>query len=228
MKGGLSKMGLPVVRTAVVAVAVAVPAIVALNLWLKRAARSRASKAARVVNHRQTATAEARELASRELPLRDARTTAILVVDMQNFCCDFEHGGGWTGKTPPEHLVAHMPAARRNIKRLLDAARAVSAECIFTVIESLTADGRDRSLDYKISGFHVPRGSWDAQVVEDLRPTSDEILIPKCSAPPTVTYRYLPLPTVTDVRRDPDPQVLRPPPPSSRPTWRSHGGYMAM
>lgn len=25
-------------------------------------------------------------------------------------------------------------------------------------------DGRDRGLDYKISGFHVPPGSWDAQV----------------------------------------------------------------
>jgi ureidoacrylate peracid hydrolase len=33
---------------------------------------------------------------------------------------------------------------------------------IYTVIESLTADGRDRSLDYKITGFNVPRGSFDA------------------------------------------------------------------
>jgi len=32
------------------------------------------------------------------------------------------------------------------------------------VIQSLTADGRDRSLDYKISGFHVPPGSFDARV----------------------------------------------------------------
>lgn len=35
---------------------------------------------------------------------------------------------------------------------------------MYTVIQSLTKDGRDRGLDYKISGFHVPPGSWDAQV----------------------------------------------------------------
>jgi len=35
---------------------------------------------------------------------------------------------------------------------------------IYTVIQSLTADGRDRGLDYKISGFQVPPGCWDAQV----------------------------------------------------------------
>ena len=32
-------------------------------------------------------------------------------------------------------------------------------------MQSLTVDGRDRSLDYKISGFHVPPGSFDAQVL---------------------------------------------------------------
>ena len=35
---------------------------------------------------------------------------------------------------------------------------------MYTVIQSLTADGRDQSLDYKISGFHVPPGSFDAEV----------------------------------------------------------------
>lgn len=42
--------------------------------------------------------------------------------------------------------------------------RAAGVEVLYTVIQSLTADGRDRSLDYKLSGFHVPPGSWDAQV----------------------------------------------------------------
>ncbi len=35
---------------------------------------------------------------------------------------------------------------------------------MYTVIQSLTADGRDRGLDYKLSGFHVPPGSPDAEV----------------------------------------------------------------
>ena len=42
--------------------------------------------------------------------------------------------------------------------------RAVGLEVLYTVIQSLTADGRDRGLDYKLSGFHVPPGCWDAQV----------------------------------------------------------------
>lgn len=49
-------------------------------------------------------------------------------------------------------------------QRLLAAARSANMEVIHTVIQSLTHDGRDRSLDYKISGFHVPPGCWDAQV----------------------------------------------------------------
>lgn len=48
--------------------------------------------------------------------------------------------------------------------RLRAACRAAGVEVMYTVIQSLTANGRDRGLDYVISGFHVPPGSWDAQV----------------------------------------------------------------
>ena len=50
------------------------------------------------------------------------------------------------------------------------------------MIESLTEDGRDRSLDYKITGFNVPRGSWDAQVLDEIKPVGDEIVFPKTSS----------------------------------------------
>jgi nicotinamidase-related amidase len=53
---------------------------------------------------------------------------------------------------------------------------------MFTVIQSLTADGRDRGLDYKISGFHVPPGSFDACVLECITPRADEIVLPKTSS----------------------------------------------
>ena len=55
-------------------------------------------------------------------------------------------------------------------------------EVLYTVIESLTLDGRDRSLDYRITGFHVPRGSWDAQVLDAVAPAGDEIVLPKTSS----------------------------------------------
>ena len=49
-------------------------------------------------------------------------------------------------------------------------------------MESLTLDGRDRSLDYKISGFNIPKGSWDGKVIPQLQPIGDEIVLPKTSS----------------------------------------------
>ena len=82
---------------------------------------------------------------------------------------------GWFFRTLRE-------SALPNMVRLQLACRAAGIEIIYTVIESLTADGRDRSLDYKITGFNVPRGSFDARVVDELAPLEDEIVIPKTSS----------------------------------------------
>jgi len=71
-----------------------------------------------------------------------------------------------------------------NLRRLLTVCRRGRIEVLYTIIESLTEDGRDRSLDYKISGLHVPKGSWDARVIEAIAPAEDEIVIPKTSSSP--------------------------------------------
>jgi ureidoacrylate peracid hydrolase len=68
------------------------------------------------------------------------------------------------------------------MQRLQAACRQASIEVLYTVIESLTQDGRDRCLDYKISGIHVPRGAWDARVIDEVAPAQDEIVIPKTSS----------------------------------------------
>ena len=44
------------------------------------------------------------------------------------------------------------------MRKLQAACRRARIEVIYTVIEALTKDGRDQSLDYKISGLFVPRG----------------------------------------------------------------------
>jgi ureidoacrylate peracid hydrolase len=69
-----------------------------------------------------------------------------------------------------------------NMQRLRAACRAGGIEVLYTVIESLTRDGRDMSLDYKISGLFVPRGSWDARVLDAIAPGPDEIVLPKTSS----------------------------------------------
>jgi ureidoacrylate peracid hydrolase len=55
-------------------------------------------------------------------------------------------------------------------------------EIVYSVIENITGDGRDRSLDYKISGTDVPPGSRDAQVLDEVSPVSDEMVFRKTSS----------------------------------------------
>ena len=73
-------------------------------------------------------------------------------------------------------------SALPNMARLQQACRRAGIEVTYTVVESMTADGRDRSLDYKITGFHVPKGSPDARMVSELAPRADEIIFPKTSS----------------------------------------------
>lgn len=124
---------------------------------------------------------------SREIEIEPART-ALLFVDVQKYNCTW--GGG---------EYAHLSAAEKetrygnffrslkdsglpNMVLLRQACRRAGIEVTYTVIESMTADGRDRSLDYKITGFNVPKGSPDAQMVDELTPAEDEMVFPKTSS----------------------------------------------
>jgi nicotinamidase-related amidase len=69
-----------------------------------------------------------------------------------------------------------------NTVRLVRAARASGIEVVYTIIESLTKDGRDRSLDHKLSNIHLPKGHPDARVIEDIAPAEDDIVLPKTSS----------------------------------------------
>jgi nicotinamidase-related amidase len=113
---------------------------------------------------------------TRDRPIRKGRA-ALLIVDMQNGTC-----GPAQAKSKPEFHEAASTRVIPNIRRLLDAFRRAGLEVIFTVIENLTEDGRDRSLDYKLSGFNIAKGSWEAHVVEAIAPQQDEIVLPKTSS----------------------------------------------
>ncbi len=82
---------------------------------------------------------------------------------------------GWFFRTMRDTAVPNM-------QRLQTACRTARIEVLYTVIEALTQDGRDMSLDYKISGLFVPRGSWDAKVLDEIAPAADEMVIPKTSS----------------------------------------------
>jgi len=126
---------------------------------------------------------------SREIEI-DPRHAALLIVDMQNYTARRD-GGEYRDLSEQEieerfgffFRMLDNPALP-NLQRLLTVCRRGRIEVLYTIIESLTKDGRDRSLDYKISGLHVPKGSWDARVIEAIAPAEDEIVIPKTSSSP--------------------------------------------
>ena len=66
-----------------------------------------------------------------------------------------------------------------NVRRLQDACREAGIEVIHTKIESLTDDGRDRSLEHKRLNIHHPPGSIDARFREEVAPQGDEIVLTK-------------------------------------------------
>lgn len=129
---------------------------------------------------------------SREVPI-DPAHAALLFVDVQNYTARPD-GGNYAGLDAAEREARHgfffrtmRENAVPNMQRLQAACRRAGIEVMYTVIESLTRDGRDRSLDYKISHLHVPRGSWDARVLDAIAPAEDEIVIPKTSSSPFIS-----------------------------------------
>lgn len=124
---------------------------------------------------------------TRELPL-NPKEAALLFIDVQNFCV---HRDGGEFKEVSDADIAGKygyyferlrSLAIPNMKHLQAAFRNAGIEVLYTTIESLTLDGRDRSLDYKITGFHVPKGSWDGKVIDEIAPGEDEIVLPKSSS----------------------------------------------
>ena len=106
--------------------------------------------------------------------------SALLVIDMQKGHYDEDRIG-----PDREHSYLHdriKNAVIPNGQRLIAACRAAGAEVIYTVIECLTLDGRDRSLDYKISGLFAAKDSREAEVIDELAPLDNDIVIPKTSS----------------------------------------------
>lgn len=129
----------------------------------------------------------ARTVYSREIALLPGQA-ALLLIDMQNYCCHPD--GGLYRHCLPDEATARYGWFRRqletvvipNLQRLLSVCRQTDVEVLHTTIESLTADGREQSLDYKISQILVPKGSWDGQPIDALAPICDEIRLPKSAS----------------------------------------------
>ncbi|RVA32944.1 cysteine hydrolase, partial [Mesorhizobium sp. M7D.F.Ca.US.004.03.1.1] len=112
-----------------------------------------------------------------------AGETALLLVDMQRIWLE-------PGADPshpergPDHYFYRQTSSQTipNQERLLAAARANGVEVLHTIIQSLTEDGRDRSLDHKLTPIHVAPSLAEGLPVASLAPVGDEIMLPKTSS----------------------------------------------
>jgi nicotinamidase-related amidase len=108
--------------------------------------------------------------------------TALLYVDMQRIWCEPN-----LDPTHPQDADSYYHRRLRekvipNQIRILEAGRRAGCNVLHTIIESLTLDGRDRSLDHKLSDMHVPKGAPEGQIIDALSPADNEIVLPKTSS----------------------------------------------
>lgn len=116
-----------------------------------------------------------------EHPKRDRQLnpaeTAVLVVDAQ-----MSEFNDTKRAEKPAYVHTIETRALPAIKKLIAASRPLGVEIVYTMIESLTRNGRDRSLDHKLSGIHVPKGSPDADMIPGIEPGDDDVVLPKTSS----------------------------------------------
>ncbi|WP_306116706.1 MULTISPECIES: cysteine hydrolase family protein [unclassified Roseovarius] len=111
----------------------------------------------------------------------DPKRTALLVIDIQNTYLEPDDDPEEAARWQPFYDRMNNVVIPNNAK-LLDWARAEGIEVIFARIACQTEDGRDRSLSQKKPGFNyllLPKDREDSQVVPQLSPQGDEIVVTK-------------------------------------------------
>lgn len=120
---------------------------------------------------------------------RDARTTALLVIDVQYLDAAPGYGvfanaeaSGVSAQAQAYYFDTLRETVLPNIRRLQDAFRRHHLEVIHTRIMSLTPDGRDRSSGHKRLGLHAAPGSKEAEFLPEVAPQPHEIVISKTAS----------------------------------------------
>jgi nicotinamidase-related amidase len=128
--------------------------------------------------------------------------TALIIIDMQYRSVHPDYG--WAKRAREEgnfrifdHLFARLPAVIANIQHMQRACRESGIEVIYSVIRSWTRDGRDLSPSYRLKGARCAPGTKDVEILEELKPVGDEIVLNKlstnafASSPMDAVLRYM-------------------------------------
>lgn len=119
---------------------------------------------------------------------KDPGSMALLIIDMQYL--DAARGYGFFKQIESKEVLEIADDYFNRIEEVLiphiislqEAFRRKGIEVVFSVIESLTSNGRDRSKEHKRLGVLAKKGSKEAQVLEPIKPIHDEIVIKKTAS----------------------------------------------
>lgn len=122
-------------------------------------------------------------------PLCETWHKALLCIDLQYLGCAEGYGvfenhrrSGVSEDAIQYYLERVRNTVLPNVRRLQDHFRAHGHEVIHVHIQSLTRDGRDRSLEHKEIGLHAAPGSKLAEFLPEVAPVGDEIVINKTAS----------------------------------------------
>jgi ureidoacrylate peracid hydrolase len=115
-------------------------------------------------------------------------STALMIIDMQYVDAhrDFGLGAagqkrGWTAEM--EYYFGRLEEITTpNIQRLLHACRDADIRVVHVRVMNLAGDSADTSWRYKMFGILVPPGSKDAEIVEELAPLPEEVVLDKTTS----------------------------------------------
>lgn len=114
---------------------------------------------------------------------------ALLCIDLQYLNCADKYGvfedhrrWGISDEARDYYLDRVNNVVVPNVKALQQHFRESGYEVIHIRIQSLTRDGRDRSLEHKHLGLHAPPGSKQAEFLPQVAPQGDEIVINKTAS----------------------------------------------
>ncbi|GLD96913.1 hypothetical protein PINS_up005596 [Pythium insidiosum] len=112
-------------------------------------------------------------------------TTGLLIVDVQNYFAQPQND-----KCLEPHCVLSKDFYHQvktvmlpRIQDVLLACRTCEQgiEVVYSIVESATADGRERSRAHKQAGIHVPKGGFGAQILSRVSPRENDVIIPRTS-----------------------------------------------
>lgn len=121
-------------------------------------------------------------------PIQPART-ALLIVDMQKADAHPDFGLGIKAREAgiEDRFAGYWEAVARAVQKqrlLVDAARAAGIVVLYTRIATLTRTARDVGQQHRLVNMAIPVDSVDAEILDEIAPQADDIVISKTSSSP--------------------------------------------